>query len=179
MSSIVLLTNGVPCPDQCICRSDNMNEFLSTRISYTIDCTNAKLDHNELVINGELWSTEDEIIVKDIDPGEMNQPYFLSIVLRNSSNLKSFDRETIKPKGFRYVIQSLSISSLSDRFVLEPKAFDGGLFNELLVLNLSSCCRKIPIECSRLFEPLQNLVSLDLSGSDMYKNCLDRSGFHF
>ncbi len=47
---------------------------------------------------------------------------------------------------------------------------------KLKILNLSSCCKQIPKECQQLFRPLYNLQVLDLSGSDMYKSCLDTPG---
>ena len=46
----------------------------------------------------------------------------------------------------------------------------------LRILNLSSCCKQMPYQCQQIFRPLKELRLLDLSGSDMYKVCLNTPG---
>jgi hypothetical protein len=147
-----------------------------TRMTYTIDCSNAVLNDSRLVYRAEPWSIHEDKVVEDDPEEQPDNDYIISIELTNTSTLKSFNSRTIALTDFSFVIRSLSVTSQSAQFVLQSDAFNSSLYDNLKMLNLSSCCRQIPIECQRLFSPLKKLELLDLSGSDMYKTCLDKPG---
>jgi hypothetical protein len=166
------IINCFPCPSECICKPTDILDEDFTRMSYTIDCTNVILNNNQLVYHAQSWSILEDKIVDDEDDDTIND-YIISIDLSNSSLLKQFDNKTIQLTGFSYLIQSLSLTNQSKNFLLQSNAFNSILYQNLKLLNLSSCCQQIPIQCPQLFLPLNKLEILDLSESDMYKSCLN------
>jgi len=166
------IINCFPCPSECICKPTDILDEDFTRMSYTIDCTNVILNNNQLVYHAQSWSILEDKIVDDQDDDIIND-YIISIDLSNSSLLKQFDNKTIQLTGFSYLIQSLSLTNQSKNFLLQSNAFNSILYQNLKLLNLSSCCQQIPTQCPQLFLPLNKLEILDLSGSDMYKSCLN------
>ena len=171
------MIDGFPCPMECICKPGDSNDFDFTAMSFTIDCSGVPLTNNRLFMKAEPWAIrEEKILGINDDDDESTDGYTISIDLTNSSTLKSFNRQTIQFKGFSFFIESLSLTSQSNKFILESNAFNDSQFRNLRTLNLSNCCQQIPIECPQLFSPLNKLEILDLSGSDMYKHCLDRPG---
>lgn len=172
----VALIYAYPCPPECICPPLDMVDVDFTRMTYTIDCSNALLNGSRLVYQAAPWSIHEDKLVNNDDEDHLDNDYIISIDFTNTSALKSFHSRTIELTGFSFRLRSLSVASQSTEFVLQSHAFNSSLYEHLRVLNLSSCCRQIPIECQRLFSPLKKLEVLDLSGSDMYKNCLDKPG---
>jgi hypothetical protein len=166
------IINCFPCPSECICKPTDILDEDFTRMSYTIDCTNVILNNNQLVYHAQSWSILEDKIVDDEDDDTIND-YIISIDLSNSSLLKQFDNKTIQLTGFSYLIQSLSLTNQSKNFLLQSNSFNSILYQNLKLLNLSSCCQQIPIQCPQLFLPLNKLEILDLSESDMYKSCLN------
>ena len=172
----VALIDAFPCPPECICQPLDMIDVDFTRMTYTMDCSHASFNDSRLVYRAEPWSVHEDKVVDNDEDDEPNNDYIISIDLSNASGLTSFNNRTIELTGFSFRLQSLAVTSQSTEFILQSNAFNSSLFDNLKVLNLSSCCRQIPIECQRLFAPLSKLEVLDLSGSDMYKNCLDKPG---
>jgi len=165
-----------PCPSECICKpTDTTDDDDFTRMSYIIDCTNVTLNNNTLIYHAQPWSILEDKIVDNEDDDTTND-YMISIDLSNSKLLKQFNNKTIQLTGFSFSIQSLSLTSQSKDFLLKPNAFNSILYENLQILNLSSCCQQVPIQCPQLFRPLNKLEVLDLSGSDMYKSCLNTLG---
>jgi hypothetical protein len=145
-------------------------------MSYIIDCKNVILNNQKLIYHAQSWSIlEDKIIDDDQDDDTIND-YIISIDLSNSSSLKQFNNKTIQLTGFSFLIQSLSLTNQSINFLLQSNSFHSSLYQNLKILNLSSCCQKIPIQCPQIFYPLNKLEVLDLSGSDMYTSCLNTPG---
>jgi hypothetical protein len=169
------IINCFPCPPECICVPTGLNEDGFTRMNYIIDCTNVTLNNNKLIYQAPSWSILEDKNIEDEDD-DINTEYMISIDLSNSSSLKQFNNQAIQLTGFSFSIQSLSLTSQSKTFALQPNAFSSSLYQDLKILNLSSCCQQIPTECPQLFRPLKKLQVLDLSGSNMYKTCLDTPG---
>jgi hypothetical protein len=170
-----ILVDSFPCPSECICKPTDTIDEDFTRMSYIIDCTNVKLNNNKLIYQAQTWSILEDKKVDDLDDDIIND-YVISIDLSNSLSLKQFNNQTIQLTDFSYLIQSLSLTNQAKNFLLESNSFNSDLYQNLKILNLSSCCQQIPIQCPQLFYPLKKLQVLDLSGSDMYKSCLDTSG---
>jgi hypothetical protein len=167
-----------PCPSECICKPIDMIDVDFKRMVYTMDCSHISLNDNQLIYHAEPWSFKDDTLVDDDDDDddELKNEYVVAIDLTNSSSLKHFHHQTIRLTGFPIIVRSLSLACQSNKFILQSNAFNSSLYTNLQTLNLSSCCQQIPIECQQLFVPLTNLRVLDLSGSDMYKTCLDKPG---
>jgi hypothetical protein len=144
-------------------------------MSYIIDCKNVLLNDNKLIYNAQSWSIFEDKIVDDQDDDTIND-YIISIDLSNSLSLKEFTNKTIQLTGFSFLIQSLSLTNQSKNFFLQSNSFNSILYQNLKILNLSSCCQQVPNQCPQLFSPLNKLEVLDLSGSDMYKSCLNTPG---
>ncbi len=164
---------SIPCPSECICKPTDMNDVDFTRMSYIIDCSNKSLNNDKLIYQAEEWSINEDKIVSDNDDDSITD-YVISIDLSNS--LKKFTKETIQLTGFSFIIQSLSLTNQPKNFLLDSNSFNSPLYQDLKLLNLSSCCKQIPKECQQIFQPLKKLQVLDLSGSDMYKTCLNTPG---
>jgi hypothetical protein len=145
------------------------------RMTYIIDCQNTILNNNKLIYHAQSGSILEDKIVDDQDDDLLND-YIISIDLSNISSLKYFNNKTIQLTGFSFVIQSLSLTNQSKDFLLKSNSFNSILYENLKILNLSSCCQQIPIQCPQLFRSLNKLEVLDLSGSDMYKTCLNTPG---
>ncbi|CAF0757645.1 unnamed protein product [Adineta steineri] len=138
-------------------------------MTYTIDCSNVVLNDNKLIYHAQPWT----ILEDKIDDDETINDYTISIDLSNSSSFKQFNNKTIQLTGFSFSIHSLSLTNQPKQFQLDSNAFNSLLYQNLQILNLSSCCQQIPVQCPELFRPLNKLEVLDLSGSDMYKSCLN------
>ncbi|CAF4245397.1 unnamed protein product [Rotaria sp. Silwood2] len=167
--------NSYPCPSECICKPIDINDEDFTRMNYIIDCTNVTFNSNQFIFHAQSWSiVEEKIIDEDdsVDDDNIINDYMISIDLTNSSSLKQFNNETIQLTGFSFSLQSLSLASQTKIFFIELNAFNSTLYQNIKILNLSSCCQQLPNECSQMFRPLTKLQVLDLSGSDMYKGCL-------
>lgn len=174
----LLLTtvHSYPCPSECICKPIDINDDDFTRMSYIIDCTNVTFDSKQFIYNAPSWSINEDKLIDDEDDDTMFNDYILSIDLSDSSLLKQFNNQTIQLSGFSYSLQSLSLTSQSKNLLIDSNTFNAILYQNLKILNLSSCCQKVPVECPKLFRPLTKLKVLDLSGSDMYKSCLNTPG---
>ena len=154
---------SIPCPRECICKPIHSMSTDNNQMSLYMDCTKT---NGKLIYQAEQWSLDK----KDIN-------YALSIDLSNSLSLKEFTNQTINLTGFNFFIHTLSLTNQDDKFLLTSNSFYSPLYEKLETLNLSSCCSKqIPNECPELFRPLKNLITLDLSGSNMYKKCLNKPG---
>jgi hypothetical protein len=178
------LVQSYPCPPECICKPTDTTDFDFTRMNYIIDCQNVSLNNTKLIYQAEPWSILEDTIVDDDDDDDTTNDYIISIDLSNSLSLKQFNNKTIQLSGYSFIIQSLSLTSQSENFILESNAFDSTLYQNLKTLNLSSCCQQIPTECPQILRPLNKLRVLDLSGSELYKTCLNTLGisttnFHF
>ena len=166
-----------PCPPECICESGDMNNDDFLRISYLIDCTNASLNNQQLIYEAEEWSRNQDIL---FDDDYFIANYAVTVDLSNSMSLKRFTNQTIQFTNFSYIIRSLSLTNQRKDFILDSNSFYSPLYENLKILNLSSCCKRIPEACQQIFRRLENLRVLDLSGSDMYKYCLNTAGIlHF
>lgn len=164
-----------PCPRECICKpTDNTNGVDYKRMSYLMDCTNISLSNDKLIYQAENWTINEDKI-DDGDNDAIND-YVISIDLSNSLSLKKFTHKTIQLSGFSFEIRSLSLTNQTNDFTFKPNSFNSSIYRNLRILNLSSCCKQMPEECQQLFRPLTSLEVLDLSGSDMYKTCLNTSG---
>lgn len=172
------MIKSFPCPPECICRPTDMIDVDFAQMTYIIDCSNVPLNDNKLSYSAESWTINEDKITDndDNDDEDLTNSYRIFLDLTNSSSLRDFHSQTIELTGFTFSIGSLSLASQSDKFILQSNAFNSSIFQNLKLLNLSSCCRQIPIECPQLFSPLEKLEILDLSGSDMFKNCLDKQG---
>ncbi|CAF1429958.1 unnamed protein product [Adineta ricciae] len=164
--------NCFPCPPECICKPSDTTADDFTRTIYTINCTRSQLQNNQLIFRAQSWS----IIEDKIEEDDMISDYTISIDLSNSLSLNHFDNTTIQLTGFSFSMQSLSLTNQSKQFELKPNAFNSPQYQNLQILNLSSCCQHIPPDCPQLFRSLNKLEVLDLSGTDMYKTCLDTPG---
>ncbi|CAF3297437.1 unnamed protein product [Rotaria socialis] len=166
--------DSYPCPSECICQPTDMTDDDFTRMSYNIDCTNVTFKGNQVIYNALSWSIiEDKTTDDDDDDDGINNDYAISIDLSDSSLLKQFNNQAIQLTGFSFSLKSLSLTSQSKNLKIESNAFNSSLYQDLKILNLSSCCQQLPFECPQLFRPLNKLQVLDLSGSDMYKSCLN------
>lgn len=178
-TSILLLSLTIvysyPCPPECICKPIDISDAYFTRISYVINCANVSLKNEQLVYSAERWTINEDKAF-DIDDPDAAVDYVLSIDLSNSSSLKEFTNKTIKLSKFQYVLHSLSLANQGNEFTLSSNSFSSPMYQNLKILNLSSCCIKVPEQCPKIFRPLQELQTLDLSGSDMYKTCLNTPG---
>lgn len=141
-------------------------------MSYIIDCKDITLNNNKLQYHAETWSIFEDKITDDQDDNNIND-YMISIDLSNSLLLKEFNNKTIQLTGFSYQISSLSLTNQSKDFLLQLNSFNSNIYQNLKILNLSSCCQQIPNQCPQIFSPLNKLEVLDLSQSDMYKTCLN------
>ncbi|CAF1444193.1 unnamed protein product [Rotaria sordida] len=168
--------NSYPCPSECICKPIDKSDEDFILMNYIIDCTNVTFNSNQFIYYAQSWSIVEEKIndndYSDDDSNIINN-YIISIDLTNSSSLKPFNNQTIQLTGFSYSLYSLSLASQTKNFSIELNAFNSILYQNLKILNLSSCCQQIPNECPQIFRPLNKLQVLDLSGSDMYKSCLN------
>jgi hypothetical protein len=144
-------------------------------MSYLIDCTNISLNNDKLIYEAEQWSINEDKIINDGDDDSDND-YIIAIDLSKSLSLKKFTNQTIRLTNFSFSLQSLSLTNQGKNFMLNLNSFYSSLYQDLKVLNLSSCCKQIPKDCDEIFRPLNKLQVLDLSGSDMYKTCLDTPG---
>ncbi|CAF4987382.1 unnamed protein product, partial [Rotaria sp. Silwood1] len=168
--------NSYPCPSECICKPIDILNDDFTRMNYIIDCTNVTFSSQQFLYHAQSWSIVEEKIIDDDDEetdDNIINDYTISIDLTNSSSLKQFNNETIQLTGFSFSLQSLSLASQTKNFFIESNAFNSTLYQNLKILNLSSCCQQLSNDCSQIFRPLNKLQVLDLSGSDMYKRCLD------
>lgn len=172
----VPLIYSFPCPPECICKPTEAKDVDAVRMSYTIDCSHVPLRNHRLQYHAESWSIHEDRQIFYDDPDAINLDYLIALDLSNSLSLKSFGAEAIQLTGATYLLQNLSLASQSNEFQLLADAFNADFYRNLKLLNLSSCCQKIPIQCARLFIPLKELQVLDLSGSDMYKTCLSKPG---
>ena len=164
-----------PCPSNCLCKPTDIIDEDFKRMSYLIDCRNVLLDEKKLIHQAQSWSISQDILTDDSDD-LTNTDYIISIDLSNSTSLKEFTNQTIVLSNFSYSITSLSLASQSNDFILQVNSFQSSFYQNLKILNLSSCCQQIPPDCPQLFRSLNRLELLDLSGSDMYKTCLNTSG---
>jgi hypothetical protein len=156
-----------------------MTDVDFTRMSYLIDCSNISLNNDQLVYQAEQWSINGDKLDRDDDSDEdgySTNDYIISIDFSNSLSLKKFTNKTIQLTGFSFLIQNLSLSNQANEITLNPNSFYSSVYENLQMLNLSSCCKQIPNQCQQLFRPLNKLEILDLSGSDMYKTCLNTPG---
>ncbi len=185
LSSIFLLiisstiVYSFPCPRECICKPTDIIDMGFTRMFYLIDCSNVSLNNDQLVYQAEQWSINQDKLDRGDDSDEdgySTNDYAISIDLSNSLSLKNFSKKTIQLTGFSFFIQNLSLSNQANKITLNPNSFDLSIYENLQILNLSSCCKQIPKQCQQLFRPLNKLEILDLSGSDMYKTCLNTPG---
>lgn len=171
-----LLIDCFPCPSNCLCKPTEILDEDFKRMSYSIDCRNVPLnENNQLIHQAQSWSILRDRMSDDVDD-LTNNDYIISIDLSNSSSLKEFNNQTIQLSNYSYSISSLSLSSQANDFILHPNAFHSNLYQNLKLLNLSSCCQQIPSQCSQLFRSLDQLELLDLSASNMYKTCLNTPG---
>ncbi|CAF4110635.1 unnamed protein product, partial [Rotaria sp. Silwood2] len=170
LSSLTII-NSFPCPPECICKPTDINDIDFPRMSYLMNCSNIFLNNQQLIYEAQEWSINDDEITND-DDGSINN-YIISIDLSNSLSLKQFTNNTIQLTKFSYVIESLSLSNQGKKFILNSNSFYSFIYENLKILNLSSCCKQIPNECQKIFRPLRKLEVLDLSESDMYKTCLN------
>lgn len=166
------IVDSFPCPSECICKPIDVKDVDFTRMSYLIDCSNKFLNSDKLIYQAEQWSINEDKINND-DTDDSTKDYIISIDLSNSLSLEKFTSKTIYLTGFSYSIQSLSLTNQSKNFILESNSFNLPLYQHLTFLNLSSCCKEIPKQCQQIFRPLTKLQILDLSGSYMYKTCLN------
>ena len=164
--------NCFPCPPECICKPSDTTADDFTRMIYTINCTRIQLHNNQLIFRAQSWS----IVEDKIEDDDTISDYIISIDLSNSQSLNHFDHTTIQLTGFSFFMQSLSLTNQPKQFELKPNAFNSSQYQNLRMLNLSSCCQRIPPDCPQLFRSLNKLEVLDLSGTDMYKTCLDTPG---
>lgn len=164
-----------PCPSNCLCKPTDIIDEDFKRMSYLIDCRNVLLDEKKLIHQAQSWSISQDILNDDSDD-LTNTDYIISIDLSNSTSLKEFTNQTIVLSNYSYSIISLSLASQSKDFILQANCFQSSLYQNLKILNLSSCCQQIPPDCPQLFRSLNQLELLDLSGSDMYKTCLNTPG---
>ncbi|CAF0885305.1 unnamed protein product [Rotaria sordida] len=170
LSSLTII-NSFPCPSECICKPTDMDDVDFTRMSYLINCSNIFLNNQQLIYEAEEWSINEDKTT-DYDDDDPKDDYIISIDLSNSLSLKMFTNKTIQLRKFSYSIQSLSLSNQEKNFTLNSNSFYSSIYENLKILNLSSCCKQIPNECQEIFRPLKYLQVLDLSESDMYKTCL-------
>ena len=56
----VTLIYAYPCPPECICPPLDMIDVDFTRMTYTIDCSNALLNGSRLVYQAEPWSVHED-----------------------------------------------------------------------------------------------------------------------
>lgn len=169
------LIDCFPCPSNCLCKPTDIIDEDFKRMSYLIDCQNIPLDQGKLIHQAQSWSISQDILTDDVDDSTTTD-YLISIDLTNSTSLKEFTNQTIVLTNYSYLITSLSLASQSNDFVLQGNSFQSSLYQNLKILNLSSCCQQIPSDCPQLFRSLNQLELLDLSGSDMYKTCLNTPG---
>lgn len=168
--------DGFPCPAECFCRAvDDQQLDHFVRISYLIDCSNSSFPTDRFRFSADLSSINEFRIGEDRDDPS-NKFYVISIDLSDSSSLANFAQNSIEIDGFPFVLTNLSLTSVNQSFSIATNAFAANIFKHLKHLNLSSCCRKVPLDCHKLFSPLKNLVSIDLSGSNLYQFCLNDSG---
>ncbi len=167
--------NCFPCPSECICKPTDMIDEDYKQMSYIIDCTNVILNNNKLIYQAQSWSIDKDIINNDPDD-QANNDYIISIDLSNSSSLKEFNNQTIELSSFSFTIRSLLLTNQPKNFLLQSNSFNSNLYQNLKILNLSSCCQQVPTDCPQLFRSLNQLEQLDLSGSNMYKSCLNTTG---
>ena len=169
--------DSFPCPTECICKPNDMTDNDFIRMNYIIDCSSNVIlnGSDQLIYRAQSWSIHEDKFVDDQD-SDIIDDYIISIDLSNSLFLKQFNNQTIQLTGFSFSLQSLSLARQSKYFQVESNAFSSILYQNLKILNLSSCCQHIPINCSQIFRPLKKLQILDLSGSDMYRSCLNTPG---
>ena len=172
------VTNGFPCPSECICRPMAMADVDFTRMSYLIDCSRVSLNQSQLIYSAQPWSIDSDQLTEQSDDDDSTHDYAIAIDLSDSKSLKDFTGDSIRFTGFTYSIQSLSLTSQSKQFSLDANTFNSSLYQDLRVLNLSSCCKHTPNRCEQLLRPLQKLQSLDLSHSNLYQTCLGTPGRH-
>ena len=170
------MLDAFPCPSSCICQPSMMDDVAFTRMSYLINCRNVSLPESRLTFQAQPWSVEADRISTDEDEDNPSNDYAISIDLSDSVSLKKFTERSIELTGFNYILQSLSLTSQSQQFLLAPNAFNASIYEHVRTLNLSSCCKQTPSQCDQLLTPLKNLVLLDLSNSDLYKTCLQTTG---
>ncbi|CAF3424842.1 unnamed protein product [Rotaria sp. Silwood1] len=171
LSSLTII-HSFPCPPECICKPTDIDNVDFTRMAYLINCSNIFLNNQQLIYEAQQWSINEDKIIDD-DSNDLENDYIISIDLSNSLSLKQFTNKTIQLTKFSYSIQSLSLSNQGKNFILNSNAFYSSIYENVKILNLSSCCKQIPNDCQEIFRPLKNLQVLDLSGSDMYKTCLN------
>lgn len=169
------LISSMPCPSKCICKPIDMFDIDYTRMSYLIDCSNQIFSTNQLVYRAEKESINEEKILID-DLNDSINDYLISLDLSNNTSIQQFKSDTIQLTDFSFSIQSLSLANQPESFRLHTNCFNSPIYTNLKFLNLSSCCQRIPNECSQLFQPLTQLQILDLSRSNLYKTCLSNSG---
>ncbi|CAF0792487.1 unnamed protein product [Adineta ricciae] len=140
-----------------------------------MDCTKAEFKSNKFIYRAEQWEIDSDKTSEDVDDEETLESYTLSIDLSNSTSVKKFTNQTIDFTGFKFVIQSLSLANQPGPCIITSNSFKSSIYETLNALNLSSTCTKqIPSDCPEIFRPLKNLRTLDLSGSNMYKTCLNK-----
>ncbi|CAF1017249.1 unnamed protein product [Didymodactylos carnosus] len=198
------LHEPLPCPDECLCKALNTPIDALTQTEYSIDCSATTL--NKLVYNAPLRiggadiPNDGESEDQDEDDGAQKD-YLISLDLSNTA-IKIFSNQTVKLTGFSHQIQALSLTSFNTNYLywkyhtinvrkhlmedeqpgimIDPYAFNSSLLTNIKSLNLSYCCDEDenPFDtiCPYLFKPLSKLETLDMSGSDMYKVCLNTPG---
>ena len=142
----------------------------------SMDCTNISLKNDKLIYQAEQWSINEDKFGNDDPDDDASFDYIISIDLSNSLSLKTFTNKTIELTDFSFQLQSLSLTNQPKNFILTLNSFYSSIYDNLKLLNLSSCCKQIPKNCEEIFRPLKKLETLDLSGSNMYKTCLDTPG---
>ncbi|CAF0820909.1 unnamed protein product [Adineta steineri] len=172
---LILLTivHSIPCPRECICKPTYPYDTDFIRMSYLMDCTNVSLNNDKLIYEAQQWSIDIDEMNNQNDDKDITTDYDISIDLSNSLSLKKFINKTIDLTGFSFELRSLSLTNQQNKFILTPNSFYSTMYDNLKILNLSSCCQQIPKDCSQIFRPLIKLQVLDLSRSDMYKTCLN------
>ncbi len=130
----------------------------------------------KLICQAKQWSINEYKNSNDDRDVDASVDYLISINLSNSLSLKKFTNKTIELTDFSFSLQSLSLTNQPKNFMLTLNSFYSSIYADLKLLNLSSCCQQIPKNCGEIFRPLNKLEILDLSGSNMYKTCLDTPG---
>ncbi|CAF1178918.1 unnamed protein product [Adineta ricciae] len=167
ISSMTILY-AIPCPRECLCKP-------LEPLSYQMDCTKVEFKSNTFIYRAEQWEIDSDKTSEDVDDEETLESYTLSIDLSNSTSLKKFTNQTIDFTGFKFVIQSLSLANQQGPCIITSNSFKSSIYETLNALNLSfTCTKQIPNDCPEIFRPLKKLQTLDLSGSDMYKTCLNK-----
>ncbi|CAF3630118.1 unnamed protein product [Rotaria socialis] len=161
-----------PCPPECICKPTDTDDVDFIRMSYVITCSNAAFKNEQLIHEAQQWSINEDKPY-DLDDDGSTPNYVIAIDLSNSLSLKKFTNKTIQLTNFSYTIRGLSLANQGNKFTLGSNSFYSPIYENLRILNLSSCCKQIPDQCPQIFRPLKALRLLDLSGSDMYKACLN------